>query len=585
MKEKNNKNLNKLRKELLKIFENSVSISQEKNIEKENNSNLIDIPTIESETPSSNSQIISQNPENINININLPNNLNTSGVNKIIKSPSSNRRYNIDIKKNETPVYLFLNKNYEDKINSKILYPKNILNYAISENNNNENYYINSNENFNQSKNENKLNLQNIVLQKYKTILENYKNTNQQPKQNKINVVQTESFFSNPYTFFTNSKNLYLMTNINKNEIKEGNNETNYTTTNTKIENNKNFSKNETTNINKTENINDIIDNSSEKININRNNFSLDNVSYETINKTTKNEKTTNNELSNNTIIENSNISLDKNLQIKNINTSELVQDDINITNNTDLTNVNYNNIDSSNIVKNIKEGDIQTISNFSESNNNSQPVLNSKTTNTQNNNIKFFDTPKYFDIRNDVKNFVSRTVSVKQMLESRNTILEDNNEFLIPAFMDGGIVSKPTVALVGEKEPEILIPKSKLPDLLGSSSGGNEKSALEKTKIEQQTNQLVRTGKQTNIEAIKAINENNKSKEEMKDLDSITKEVNDNRTQNPKLSSPGMNPQIPSNEPTNVSFSSVDSITTTKGTSIFRDMLSPNPIWRIYQG
>lgn len=585
MKEKNNKNLNKLRKELLKIFENSVSISQEKNIEKENNSNLIDIPTIESETPSSNSQIISQNPENINININLPNNLNTSGVNKIIKSPSSNRRYNIDIKKNETPVYLFLNKNYEDKINSKILYPKNILNYAISENNNNENYYINSNENFNQSKNENKLNLQNIVLQKYKTILQNYKNTNQQPKQNKINVVQTESFFSNPYTFFTNSKNLYLMTNINKNEIKEGNNETNYTTTNTKIENNKNFSKNETTNINKTENINDIIDNSSEKININRNNFSLDNVSYETINKTTKNEKTTNNELSNNTIIENSNISLDKNLQIKNINTSELVQDDINITNNTDLTNVNYNNIDSSNIVKNIKEGDIQTISNFSESNNNSQPVLNSKTTNTQNNNIKFFDTPKYFDIRNDVKNFVSRTVSVKQMLESRNTILEDNNEFLIPAFMDGGIVSKPTVALVGEKEPEILIPKSKLPDLLGSSSGGNEKSALEKTQIEQQTNQLVRTGKQTNIEAIKAINENNKSKEEMKDLDSITKEVNNNRTQNPKLSSPGMNPQIPSNEPTNVSFSSVDSITTTKGTSIFRDMLSPNPIWRIYQG
>lgn len=585
MKEKNNKNLNKLRKELLKIFENSVSISQEKNIEKENNSNLIDIPTIESETPSSNSQIISQNPENINININLPNNLNTSGVNKIIKSPSSNRRYNIDIKKNETPVYLFLNKNYEDKINSKILYPKNILNYAISENNNNENYYINSNENFNQSKNENKLNLQNIVLQKYKTILQNYKNTNQQPKQNKINVVQTESFFSNPYTFFTNSKNLYLMTNINKNEIKEGNNETNYTTTNTKIENNKNFSKNETTNINKTENINDIIDNSSEKININRNNFSLDNVSYETINKTTKNEKTTNNELSNNTIIENSNISLDKNLQIKNINTSELVQDDINITNNTDLTNVNYNNIDSSNIVKNIKEGDIQTISNFSESNNNSQPVLNSKTTNTQNNNIKFFDTPKYFDIRNDVKNFVSRTVSVKQMLESRNTILEDNNEFLIPAFMDGGIVSKPTVALVGEKEPEILIPKSKLPDLLGSSSGGNEKSALEKTQIEQQTNQLVRTGKQTNIEAIKAINENNKSKEEMKDLDSITKEVNDNRTQNPKLSSPGTNPQIPSNEPTNVSFSSVDSITTTKGTSIFRDMLSPNPIWRIYQG
>lgn len=589
MKEKNNKNLNKLKKELLKIFENSISISQEKNIEKENNSNLIDLPTLESDSAQAPTQTILQNPENINISINLPNELQSKNINKIVKSPSSNRRYNIDIKKNETPVYLFLNKNYEDKVHSDLLYPKNILNYFISQDNN----FLEKQENNKDTKNYNKKdnleknNFEKIILEKYKTLIQNFKANKETPKEKKFDVIRTETFLTNPYTFFTNSKNLYLLSENTKNEINENNDFKTNTNTTNDVQNNKSFVKNENTNIKNIENINSNENNNYfEAVTTNQNNtnISTNNSKVEIKNKTDINKKTetTNKDNVNysdttvNEIIKNE-VSDIKNSQNTIVNESTNTLEDV--------TNVFTENNQTSNIVKNVNENNIEFERNYSNNFSDVTTSISNTTNNSKNNNVKFFDSPKYFDIRKDIKNFTSRSVTVKQLLENRNTILTKNNEFLIPAFMDGGIVTKPTVALVGEKEPEILIPKSKLPDLLSSETGNKQKSALEKTQIEQQTNQLVRSGKQTNIEAIKAIKDNTQAKEEMKDLDTITKEVNSSKTQNPKSSTNSVNPNIPTGEDVDVSLPSVDSITTTKGTSIFRDMHSPMPIWRIYQG
>jgi hypothetical protein len=127
---KKEKNLNKLKKELLKLFESSISISKAK-LEKSNNNSISD-PLLADETLNS-SQI--QKAENVNININLPNAQLSKDLKTTVKSVNSNKNYNVNIKKNETPVYLFLNKNYDDYINSSLIQPQNILNYNIEQNN------------------------------------------------------------------------------------------------------------------------------------------------------------------------------------------------------------------------------------------------------------------------------------------------------------------------------------------------------------------------------------------------------------------------------------------------------------------
>ena len=148
---------------------------------------------------------------------------------------------------------------------------------------------------------------------------------------------------------------------------------------------------------------------------------------------------------------------------------------------------------------------------------------------------------------------------------------------------MDGGIVTKPTTALIGEKEPEIIVPQSKLPEMLSSPSENKNQGVVEKAKIQQKTNELMRTSNQSSLNAIKTIKENEKTKEQVT-LAEKTEKENNSTKRNPKNNTSASSPTIPANEPYKPKLSGLTRNTTTKGISIFRDGKMQNPHWRTFK-
>ena len=96
----------------------------------------------------------------------------------------------------------------------------------------------------------------------------------------------------------------------------------------------------------------------------------------------------------------------------------------------------------------------------------------------------------------------------------SENNIIR-NKENTIPAFEKGGIVKKPTLSLIGEKEPEVIIPQSKLKEIFNQNNKDIQ-SSVNKEKISSSVEEFVKTGDIAMLPVINSINENGKMKDNL---------------------------------------------------------------------
>ena len=392
------KNLPKLKKEILKLFGSSLSLSSNVSLP----SNVI-LPTDTETAPLPNGTgAATEKPEDINITIALPQDKKTRNYKKTVKSLKNNKSYNIDIKKNDIPLQLYFNNSYEDHVTPELVKPVNFINYGINriQNTNVNSPQFNENKVVNKNNTTEVSNVKNNFIKEYVKIIENYK-SNTKPNQNFIQKENKvlNNFFIKPYTFLTNSDDVILRTENNITNNSDITNQSNPVT----------------------------------------NNSTITNQSNPVTNNSTRIEKNT-------------------------VNTTNAIVQDV--------------------------------------SNNNA----------FIDNNVTFFKEPKYFDLSSEVNQpIINRFSSIKNVLQHRtiSNYLQSNNVTNVPAFESGGIVSKPTLAMIGEKEPEVIIPKSILPNLLTSS----DSSPMEKTKINRKINSFIDQGNISSLPALKSIDQNNKTK------------------------------------------------------------------------
>ena len=162
-------------------------------------------------------------------------------------------------------------------------------------------------------------------------------------------------------------------------------------------------------------------------------------------------------------------------------------------------------------------------------------------------------------------------------MLQHRtiSNYLQSNNITNVPAFESGGIVSKPTLAMIGEKEPEVIIPKSILPNLFTSS----DSSPIEKTKINKQINSFIDQGNISSLPALKSIDQNNKTKNllevEQEKMQHMITSINA-ATKQPKPTAVSNNLETPEEI-----ILGVEKITSTRGIKQFAPATNMLPSWR----
>ena len=458
------KNLPKLKKEILKLFGSSLSLSSNVSLP----SNVI-LPTDTETAPLPNGAgTATEKPEDINITIALPQDKKTRNYKKTVKSLKNNKSYNIDIKKNDIPLQLYFNNSYEDHVTPELVKPVNFINYGI---NRIQNTNINSPQ-FNESKVVNKnnttevSNVKNNFIKEYVKIIENYK-SNTKPNQNFIQKENKvlNNFFIKPYTFLTNSDDVILRTENNITNNSDITNQSNPVT----------------------------------------NNSTITNQSNPVTNNSTRIEKNT-------------------------VNTTNAIVQDV--------------------------------------SNNNA----------FIDNNVTFFKEPKYFDLSSEINQpIINRFSSIKNVLQHRtiSNYLQSNNVTNVPAFESGGIVSKPTLAMIGEKEPEVIIPKSILPNLLTSS----DNSPMEKTKINRKINSFIDQGNISSLPALKSIDQNNKTKNLLEVEKEEIEHMRTIRNADKKQPKPtAVSNELQSPEET---ILGVEKITSTRGIKQFAPSLSGLPSWR----
>ena len=458
------KNLPKLKKEILKLFGSSLSLSSNVSLP----SNVI-LPTDTDTAPLPNGTgAATEKPEDINITIALPQDKKKRNYKKTVKSLKNNKSYNIDIKKNDIPLQLYFNNSYEDHVTPELVKPVNFINYGINriQNTNINSPQFNENKVVNKNNTTEVSNVKNNFIKEYVKIIENYKsntkpNENYIQKENKV----LNNFFIKPYTFLTNSDDVVLRTENN-------------------ITNNSN------------------ITNQSNPV---TNNSTITNQSNPVTNNSTRIEKNTAN------------------------TTNAIVQD---VSNNNAF-------ID---------------------------------------NNVTFFKEPKYFDLSSEINQpIINRFSSIKNVLQHRtiSNYLQSNNVTNVPAFESGGIVSKPTLAMIGEKEPEVIIPKSILPNLLTSS----DSSPMEKTKINKKINSFIDQGNISSLPALKSIDQNNKAKNllevEKEEMEQMRTIKNADRKQ-PKPMAVSNELQTPEE-----TILGVEKITSTRGINQFSPETRSLPSWR----
>jgi len=458
------KNLPKLKKEILKLFGSSLSLSSNVSLP----SNVI-LPTdTETALLPNGAGTATEKPEDINITIALPQDKKTRNYKKTVKSLKNNKSYNIDIKKNDIPLQLYFNNSYEDHVTPELVKPVNFINYGI---NRIQNTNINSPQ-FNESKVVNKnnttevSNVKNNFIKEYVKIIENYK-SNTKPNQNFIQKENKvlNNFFIKPYTFLTNSDDVILRTENNITNNSDITNQSNPVT----------------------------------------NNSTITNQSNPVTNNSTRIEKNT-------------------------VNTTNAIVQDV--------------------------------------SNNNA----------FIDNNVTFFKEPKYFDLSSEINQpIINRFSSIKNVLQHRtiSNYLQSNNVTNVPAFESGGIVSKPTLAMIGEKEPEVIIPKSILPNLLTSS----DNSPMEKTKINRKINSFIDQGNISSLPALKSIDQNNKTKNLLEVEKEEIEHMRTIRNADKKQPKPtAVSNELQSPEET---ILGVEKITSTRGIKQFAPSLSGLPSWR----
>jgi hypothetical protein len=471
------KNLPKLKKEILKLFGSSLSLSSNVSLP----SNVI-LPTDTETAPLPNGTgAATEKPEDINITIALPQDKKTRNYKKTVKSLKNNKSYNIDIKKNDIPLQLYFNNSYEDHVTPELVKPVNFINYGINriQNTNVNSPQFNENKVVNKNNTTEVSNVKNNFIKEYVKIIENYK-SNTKPNQNFIQKENKvlNNFFIKPYTFLTNSDDVILRTENNITNNSDITNQSNPVTNNSTITNQSNPV---------------------------TNNSTITNQSNPVTNNSTRIEKNT-------------------------VNTTNAIVQDV--------------------------------------SNNNA----------FIDNNVTFFKEPKYFDLSSEVNQpIINRFSSIKNVLQHRtiSNYLQSNNVTNVPAFESGGIVSKPTLAMIGEKEPEVIIPKSILPNLLTSS----DSSPMEKTKINRKINSFIDQGNISSLPALKSIDQNNKTKNllevEKEEIEHMRTIKNADKKQ-PK-------PMAVSNEleTPEETILGVEKITSTRGIKQFAPSTNGLPSWR----
>jgi hypothetical protein len=534
------KNLPKLKKEILKLFGSSLSLSSNVSLP----SNVI-LPTDTETAPLPNGAgTATEKPEDINITIALPQDKKTRNYKKTVKSLKNNKSYNIDIKKNDIPLQLYFNNSYEDHVTPELVKPVNFINYGI---NRIQNTNINSPQ-FNESKVVNKnnttevSNVKNNFIKEYVKIIENYK-SNTKPNQNFIQKENKvlNNFFIKPYTFLTNSDDVILRTENNITNNSDITNQSNPVTNNSSITNQSNPVTNNSIITNQSNPVtNSIITNQSNPV---TNNSIITNQSNPVTNSIITNQS---NAVTNNSAITNQSNPVTNNSAITNQSNP--------VTNNS--TRIEKNTVNTTNAI-------VQDVSN-------NNAFID--------NNVTFFKEPKYFDLSSEINQpIINRFSSIKNVLQHRtiSNYLQSNNVTNVPAFESGGIVSKPTLAMIGEKEPEVIIPKSILPNLLTSS----DNSPMEKTKINRKINSFIDQGNISSLPALKSIDQNNKTKNLLEVEKEEIEHMRTIRNADKKQPKPtAVSNELQSPEET---ILGVEKITSTRGIKQFAPPLNGLPSWR----
>jgi hypothetical protein len=446
------KNLPKLKKEIMKLFGSTLSINSNIPIGK----NEIHAPEIEGSQPKEEVTPTFDKPENVNITIELPQESKQRDYSKKVKSFKNGKVYNIDIKKNETPLRYFLNNNEQSVDNTfELLKPVNFINYNLSNNRNVESTYPTIKQDYiiDKSKVQNIQNVKTEYLKEYVKILNNYRSSE---SKNDINIKSSDNIqnilYTKPYTFLTNSQEI-VFDNKKSPDIH-----------------------NNITNANSQENYSTIANN------------------------------------------------------ITNVNSPDI---------HNNITNVNppdiHNNITNVNPPENYS-----TIANR----------------------VEFFEKPNYVSVKNVIENRIFSNVKKEYLPE------------IVPAFAEGGIVKKPTLSLIGEKEPEAIIPKSKLMELFNPMVDQN--MAVEKQEYKKNIDSFIKTGDMTNLPVMEEIKNNENTRESL-EQESIFMKMSDappktNKTQIQTVIAEGMFDQTQQ---------SIVRTTTTKGINQFFPDTYKLPNWR----
>ena len=546
------KNLPKLKKEILKLFGSSLSLSSNVSLP----SNVI-LPTDTDTAPLPNGTgAATEKPEDINITIALPQDKKKRNYKKTVKSLKNNKSYNIDIKKNDIPLQLYFNNSYEDHVTPELVKPVNFINYGINriQNTNINSPQFNENKVVNKNNTTEVSNVKNNFIKEYVKIIENYKsntkpNENYIQKENKV----LNNFFIKPYTFLTNSDDVVLRTENNITNNSTITNQSNPVTNNSNITNQSNPV---TNNSNITNQSNPVTNNSNitNQSNPVTNNSNITNQSNPVTNNSTRIEKNTAN--TTNAIVQ----------DVSN-NNSTITNQSNPVTNNSTITNQSNPVINNS---TRIEKNTANTTNAIVQDVSNNNAFID--------NNVTFFKEPKYFDLSSEINQpIINRFSSIKNVLQHRtiSNYLQSNNVTNVPAFESGGIVSKPTLAMIGEKEPEVIIPKSILPNLLTSS----DSSPMEKTKINKKINSFIDQGNISSLPALKSIDQNNKAKNllevEKEEMEQMRTIKNADRKQ-PKPMAVSNELQTPEE-----TILGVEKITSTKGINQFSPETRSPPSWR----
>ena len=398
------KNLPKLKNEILKLFGSSLSIDSNIPIGK----NEIKLPEVETVQAKEESSVSFDKPENVNITIQLPQEAKQRDYSKTVKSFKNGKVYNIDVKKNETPLRYFLDNNQQIENNRvELVKPVNFINYNLTNNRNIETVSPSFNEEYviDRTKVENIQNAKNEYLKEYIKILNNY--TSSVPNKNTTNIDNSQNIknvlYTKPYTFLTNSQQIVLE-NIQPPDIQNN----------------------------------------------------VTNVSSPNIQSTAQN-----------------------NVQF--------------------FEKPNY----------------VQITSGSTETQNNVTNISSPNIQSTAQNNVQFFEKPNYVQITGGSTE-TQNNVTVKNIIQNRifSNVQNERVSEIIPAFAEGGIVKKPTISLIGEKEPEVIIPKSKLAKMFNPSMDQNK--AIQKQEMKMNIDSFIKTGDISTIPTLEQIKNNENGRESL---------------------------------------------------------------------